>query len=84
MIENHLSIKSRNTQILVKIDAKTDSQFGCKPDDRSIKQLLDYGLILLNKPSGPTSHQVTDTVKQILGIEKAGHSGTLEQLTGKS
>lgn len=52
-MENHSSLKSRNTQILVRTDAKTDSQFGCKPDERPIKQLLDYGLILLNKPSGP-------------------------------
>ena len=49
-----------------------------KPKKLSTEELLDYGVLCLNKPSGPTSHQATDYVKQILGIEKAGHGGTLE------
>jgi H/ACA ribonucleoprotein complex subunit 4 len=40
--------------------------------------LLDNGIILLDKPSGPTSHELVAWTKRILGITKAGHSGTLD------
>lgn len=43
-----------------------------------IPELLNNGIILIDKPAGPTSHQVSDQVKKILNIEKAGHSGTLD------
>lgn len=33
---------------------------------------------MLDKPRGPTSHQVSAWVKEILGISKAGHVGTLD------
>jgi len=37
----------------------------------------------LEKPSGPTSHEVVSWVKRILGLDRAGHSGTLDpQVTG--
>lgn len=52
--------------------------YGTKPEERSIKELLDYGIINLDKPSGPTSHQVSAYVQKILGLKKAGHSGTLD------
>ena len=32
----------------------------------------------MDKPAGPTSHEVVAWTKRILGIEKAGHSGTLD------
>jgi H/ACA ribonucleoprotein complex subunit 4 len=61
----------------------TTSKFGENPADRDIKDLLNAGLILLDKPAGPTSHQVAAWVKDILGIEKAGHGGTLDpKVTG--
>ena len=34
--------------------------------------------ILINKPSGPTSHDVIDKMRKITGIKKIGHSGTLD------
>ncbi len=68
----------RKYQLLTRLDSKSSDSYGKDPYKRTIPELLDYGLILLNKPPGPTSHQVTDTVKKILSIEKAGHSGTLE------
>lgn len=43
-----------------------------------IKTLLTNGIIIIDKPAGPTSHQVSDQVKKILHIKKAGHSGTLD------
>lgn len=51
---------------------------GLKPSDRSVEQLLAAGVINLDKPLGPTSHQVTAWVRDILQIEKIGHGGTLD------
>jgi H/ACA ribonucleoprotein complex subunit 4 len=34
--------------------------------------------VLLDKPSGPSSHQVAAWVRDIFGVEKAGHAGTLD------
>jgi len=44
---------------------------------RSAKELLEGGLININKPQGPTSHQVSSYVRDILN-KKCGHSGTLD------
>jgi len=44
----------------------------------SVEELLNNGIIIIDKQPGPTSHQVSDAVKQILHISKAGHSGTLD------
>jgi len=55
--------------------------YGREPDRRSIKELLEKGLVIIDKPRGPTSHQVAAWVKDILGIEKAGHHGTLDPNT---
>lgn len=56
----------------------TDSRYGKSPVERSVPELLDLGIINLDKPANPTSHEVTAWVKQILGINKAGHGGTLD------
>jgi len=39
---------------------------------------IKYGVVVLNKPAGPTSHQVSAWARNILGQEKAGHGGTLD------
>lgn len=59
-------------------DDVTSEKYGYYPSSRPISSLLDYGLILLDKPPGPTSHEVVAWVKRIVGISKAGHSGTLD------
>ncbi len=57
--------------------------FGKPPQERTTQELCGYGIINVDKPKGPTSHQVSDMVQKILGISKAGHSGTLDpQVTG--
>jgi len=52
--------------------------FGVKPEERSTELLIQYGVVNIDKPKGPTSHQVSDYVKRILKLDKAGHSGTLD------
>ncbi len=74
----------RQLEGLVEIDQDvTSEEFGTYYDKRSIEQLLDYGIILLDKPPGPTSHEAVAWTKRILGLPKIGHSGTLDpQVSG--
>lgn len=62
----------------VREDAETDWEYGQRPEQRSVKELLDNGLVLLDKPNGPTSNQVSAWMKEILDRKKTGHSGTLD------
>jgi len=36
------------------------------------------GAILIDKPAGPTSHDVVDIIRRRFGIKKVGHCGTLD------
>jgi len=36
------------------------------------------GAVLIDKPAGPTSHDVVDAIRRQFGIKKAGHAGTLD------
>ena len=36
------------------------------------------GALLIDKPAGPTSHDIVDTVRQCYRIKKVGHCGTLD------
>ena len=56
----------------------TNPKVGKSPQDRNIPDLLKLGIINIDKPANPTSHEVTAWVKRILGINKAGHGGTLD------
>jgi H/ACA ribonucleoprotein complex subunit 4 len=70
-------------QLLVKSQDSSDPNYGGEPEKRSIESLLQYGVINLDKPSGPTSHEVVSWVRKILGISSAGHGGTLDpKVTG--
>ena len=48
------------------------------PRERSIDDRRSFGVINLDKPPGPTSHQVASWVKDLLGIDRAAHAGTLD------
>jgi len=75
----------RTRSVLVKRRAKvrTAPAYGCPPLERSLEAHMRLGAINLDKPSGPTSHEVVAWVKNILNVEKAGHSGTLDpKVTG--
>jgi len=36
------------------------------------------GALLIDKPAGPTSHDVVDVIRCFFGIKKVGHAGTLD------
>ncbi len=42
------------------------------------QELIDNGLIILNKPPGHTSHEISAFIKKITGSKKTGHAGTLD------
>src|SRR3989344_179923 len=60
------------------IKKEENGTFGKKPEERTTEELIQYGIVNIDKPKGPTSHQTSDYVKKILNISKAGHSGTLD------
>lgn len=49
-------------------------------DSESKPSNLTSGYILINKPSGPTSHDVVDEVRFLSGMREVGHAGTLDPL----
>ncbi len=46
--------------------------------EKTVGDLLPYSLIVIDKPCGPSSHEVAAYVKKMTGVGKAGHSGTLD------
>jgi H/ACA ribonucleoprotein complex subunit 4 len=70
-------------QLIVKAEEEKDFSYGCKPEDRPITDYIRFGIINLDKPAGPSSHEVTAWLKRILNIKEAGHGGTLDpKVTG--
>jgi H/ACA ribonucleoprotein complex subunit 4 len=56
---------------------------GNSPLKRSIRDYVRYGVINLDKPANPSSHEIVAWVRKILNVEKTGHSGTLDpKVTG--
>ena len=45
---------------------------------KSVKELLEFGIINIDKPSGPTSFNISDHVRKTLKLNKTSHFGTLE------
>ena len=44
----------RELKILTRKEAETDPSFGVMPEKRSTEELLNYGVLTINKPQGPT------------------------------
>ena len=80
--------------MLVRTGHFTPIPVGCTPLKRDLKSYISSGVINLDKPSNPSSHEVVAWVKRMLRwvpqrnylarfltsnrIEKTGHSGTLD------
>ncbi|WP_162224530.1 RNA-guided pseudouridylation complex pseudouridine synthase subunit Cbf5 [Halorussus amylolyticus] len=53
------------------------------PDERSPAELCSFGVVNLDKPPGPSAHQVAGWVRDMAGVERAAHAGTLDpKVTG--
>ncbi|OKL61943.1 Centromere/microtubule-binding protein cbf5 [Talaromyces atroroseus] len=70
-------------KLLVRTGHFTPIPAGCTPLKRDLKSYISSGVINLDKPSNPSSHEVVAWMKRILRVEKTGHSGTLDpKVTG--
>jgi tRNA U55 pseudouridine synthase TruB len=50
---------------------------------RPLQEYIRYGVMNLDKPANPSSHEIVAWIKRILRVEKTGHSGTLDpKVTG--
>ena len=70
-------------QLHVRTAHYTPIPCGMSPLKRSLQEYVRYGVINLDKPANPSSHEVVAWIKKILRIDKTGHSGTLDpKVTG--
>ncbi|MCE4599902.1 MAG: tRNA pseudouridine synthase A [Desulfurococcales archaeon] len=69
-----------NRKWIIKHDEPTNPEYGWLPRMRPLDKYIEYGVINLDKPPGPTSHEVVAWVKRMFDIDRAGHGGTLEPL----
>lgn len=70
-------------KLLVRTSHFTPIPYGCSPLQRDLATYVSSGVINLDKPSNPSSHEVVAWIRRILRVEKTGHSGTLDpKVTG--
>ncbi|EGO03325.1 hypothetical protein SERLA73DRAFT_83244 [Serpula lacrymans var. lacrymans S7.3] len=70
-------------KLLVRSSHFTPIPSGSSPLKRDITSYIKSGVINLDKPSNPSSHEVVAWLRRILRVEKTGHSGTLDpKVTG--
>ena len=73
------NIKERE---IIELSAEsTDAAYGSYPKNRSLKQKIEFGFVLLDKPPRTRSKTAASIAKQLLsplGVKKAGYSGTLD------
>ncbi|KAF8622238.1 hypothetical protein AX15_007177 [Amanita polypyramis BW_CC] len=70
-------------KLLIRSSHFTPIPSGCSPLKRDITNYIKSGVINLDKPSNPSSHEVVAWLRRILRVEKTGHSGTLDpKVTG--
>ena len=53
------------------------------PTERTPAANRSFGVVNLDKPPGPSAHQVTGWVRDLVGVDRAAHAGTLDpKVTG--
>ncbi len=78
-----LPFEKEKRKVIVKREEESNPNFGKKPEERNIREMLKFGFVNIDKPSGQTSHQVSGFVKKILELDKTGHPGILDiKVTG--
>jgi H/ACA ribonucleoprotein complex subunit 4 len=63
---------------IIKKNEASLTPFGSYPGARTLEEHIKNGIIVIDKPSGPTSHQVDYWIKEILSLNKVSHGGTLD------
>ncbi|RLG40447.1 MAG: RNA-guided pseudouridylation complex pseudouridine synthase subunit Cbf5, partial [Thermoproteota archaeon] len=44
-----------NRRKFVREEAETDPRYGKRPEERSVEELINMGVVVIDKPKGPTS-----------------------------
>lgn len=71
------------SQLNVRTGHYTPIPCSSSPLKRNIHDYVRYGVINLDKPANPSSHEVVAWIRRILRVDKTGHSGTLDpKVTG--
>ncbi|MFW9798999.1 MAG: RNA-guided pseudouridylation complex pseudouridine synthase subunit Cbf5 [Candidatus Thorarchaeota archaeon] len=66
-------------ETILKSTETTNQDYGFSSlDSLPIEYLLENSVIALDKPPGPTSHEVATWVRKILKADRVGHGGTLD------
>lgn len=53
------------------------------PGSRDLAARLEFGVLNLDKPPGPSAHQIAGWVRDLAGVDRAAHAGTLDpKVTG--
>lgn len=65
-------------ELHVKAEDETNPKYGHTPAERPPEEYIRNGVINLDKPAGPTSHEVAAWAKKIMHLTVIGHGGTLE------
>jgi H/ACA ribonucleoprotein complex subunit 4 len=71
----------KEKEIINLSEEATDTAYGSYPKKRGLKQRVESGFVLLDKPSRTRSKTAASIAKQILsplGVKKVGYSGTLD------
>jgi len=63
---------------LIKSEEETNPEYGKNPEERTIEEMINSSVIVLDKHAGPTSHQCTAWIREIFQINKSAHAGTLD------
>ncbi|QKQ99814.1 tRNA pseudouridine synthase A [Metallosphaera tengchongensis] len=74
-----------NKRWIVFREYEPTAEYGTSPDKRDIRSLINTSIVNVDKPPGPTSHEVAFWVKTMFNLNRVGHGGTLEpELAGQS
>ena len=70
-------------EIRVKAEEETNPAYGCPPEERPMDQYIQFGMLVIDKTPGPTSHEIAAWIKKLMGLDRVGHGGTLDpKVTG--
>jgi H/ACA ribonucleoprotein complex subunit 4 len=73
-----LPYEQKRRTVMVRKISETSEKYGKYPALRTVEELITLGVVNIDKPAGPTSHQVSAYLQEIFGIGKSGHAGTLD------
>src|SRR3984893_17510046 len=74
------ALANERNLVVLRPEEESNPKYGCRPEERPMAQHLKTGFIVLDKPQGPTSHEVVAWVRKMFEQERAGHSGTLDPM----